>query len=147
MGLTDVARLIMNSRGFRQDLGVISIAAWLAGNGKSSSCISTQRNTCSPRCLIHFLSHRPFHPSKAQPEGWTTRQTTLKRCHHKRPTWSSFACLITLLEPHECKQQTKKIKWFGIVSRKHGRVSTIKVYMKKKAAKHRSRATEGTQWK
>lgn len=44
--------------------------------------------------------------TKKKPEG----RTTIKSCHQqKTPTWWSFACLITLLEPHECKQQTKNV--------------------------------------
>lgn len=75
---------------------------------------------------------------------------TIKSCHQanfnqENRTWSSFACLIALLEPHECKQHTKwtqKTSFFCVdfVSRKRGWVNTVK-------KKHRSRATtEGTQW-
>lgn len=104
--------------------------------------------TCSDDNSIRF---KVFSPSISDRKTGHESDNK-KRCHRKtpirRPTWSSFACLITLLEPHECKQQTThemKIKWFEIVSRKHGWVNTIKSVHGKK--QHRSRATEGTQWK
>lgn len=87
--------------------------------------------------------------SRFSPKSWPEsgqNDNKKKSCHHrspiKRPNWSSFACLITLLEPHECKQQTtygRTKKWFQIVSRKHGWVSAIKkVYMKKRTTSEQS---------